>query len=238
MIHNEHHESINSSSNIAPRPFKEIPGLWLQLNQMTEEFFINEQSRTSAANTFYSVLIFAILSAIFSAISLMFGGFLRSVGSSTEISRTDTFSIIGGMTVYLFCFTIIMTPISFYFINGIMFLAALIFGGKGSYNAQSYLISLFYVPIGILGHLFSLLSTIPSIGVYIGILVFLVTTVFNWVFTVRVFKIVHNFSTGKAVVAILSPVLLLLIPVCLIVILAIMGPMIGDVFSSMVTPMP
>jgi hypothetical protein len=62
--------------------------------------------------------------------------------------------------------------------------------------------------------------------------------VFNVIFTVRIFKVVHNLTTGRAVAAVLSPYLLLLIPLCMIAVLALMGPSIGSVFSSITTPVP
>ena len=83
---------------------------------------------------------------------------------------------------------------------------------------------------------------IPKIGPYMFSVVLLGIAVFNIRFTVRLFKVVHGFTTGRALVAILLPLTLLLIPICIIGILMVMGPMIGNVFStinsSLNTPVP
>jgi Flp pilus assembly pilin Flp len=73
---------------------------------------------------------------------------------------------------------------------------------------------------------------IPTVGTYVVYAVSLGIVLFQLVYTVRLLKVVHNFSTGKAVAAVFAPVILLLVPICLIAALTVMGPMVGSVFSS------
>ena len=56
-------------SSTSPRPFSEIPGLWVKVTQMTEEFLAEEAPRASASNVLIGVLIFAVASTILSMIS-------------------------------------------------------------------------------------------------------------------------------------------------------------------------
>ena len=46
------------SGNISPRPFSEIPGLWLKVTQMTEAFFAEEAPRASEGSTLVSILVY------------------------------------------------------------------------------------------------------------------------------------------------------------------------------------
>jgi len=221
-----------------PRPFIDILKLWFQLSQMSETFFAKEILRTSTKNTFLGILAYTVIATIISVcISL-----LRSIISFFTNSPTPQATSIGTTVLFLCCFGIIVIPISFYLNNGITYVSALIFGGKGKFDSQAYLGSLFFAPIGLISSLISSVSLIPKIGNYISYIFLLGIAIFNIFFVVRSFKVVHGFTTTRAVAAVLSPLLLLLIPICIIGVLMLMGPVIGNVFSginaSLNTPMP
>lgn len=124
---------------------------------------------------------------------------------------------------------------------GITYLGALIFG-KGNFMTQAYLVSLFYVPLSIISGFSGFLSWIPVIGIPMLIIVSLGISILHIILAIRVIKVVHLLSTSKAVAAALSPLVLFLIPLCLISIMALLGPAIGDVFSGIIstlgTPVP
>ena len=226
-------EQVDTTNDLPPRPFKEIPGLWLQIGRMTEEFFQQEVSRTSTQNTLLSVLIFAVISAIASALSSLLGSGSNMFGTALP-SPSNT----GGMSIFLLCCGFFMIPIGFYLSNSILLISALIFSGKGSFNAQAYLASLYYVPLGIIGIPFTLMSAIPNIGIYINGITAMVIALLHVFFTVRSVKVVHEFSTGHATAAVLAPLSLILIPLCMVVVLVLFGQAMEGVFSSMATPMP
>jgi hypothetical protein len=221
-----------------PRPFNEIPGLWLKIGHMNEDFFAAELPHTSVRNTIYSVLIYTAISMLMTVVSSLLGRLLASLGNATASQAAEYTAFLLPMTVSLCCFSLFLVPISFYANNGLTYAAAHIFGGKGSFNAQAYLSSLYFVPFGILMSVFALGSAIPVAGPFVTLVLALASYVFNVIFTVRIFKVVHNLTTGRAVAAALVPYLLLLIPLCVIATLALMGPGIGGVFSSITTPVP
>ena len=69
----------------SPRPFGEIPGLWLKVTQMTEEFMAQEASRASGTTVLISVVILAVVSAILSAISSLIWGAIQTAFSGPAL---------------------------------------------------------------------------------------------------------------------------------------------------------
>lgn len=225
------------TSENTPRPFMEILKLWFQLGQMSETFFAKEIFHTSVQNTLLGVLIYAVISTIMSVFITVLDSVINSF-TNPSVTQIN----LGTQVLMLCCFGIIAIPISFYLNNGISYLSALIFGGKGKFTSQAYLGSLFIVPLGLISSILSFIALIPKIGAYISYAFLLGIAILNVFFMIRSFKVVHGFSTTRAVAAVFSPLILLLIPICLIGILTLMGPVIGNVFSSinssLSTPMP
>jgi hypothetical protein len=214
-----------------PRPLLEIPKLWIQLGQMTEAFFEKEVVHASTNNTIFGLLIYSVVSALISLVPSIFRSLINS-SSNPPVIRQFGFGA-AVLISFLLCFGgIVTTPIFFYLNNGIYYVSALIFGGKGNFNSQTYLSSLYFAPLGIISSLSLYFTAVPKIGSYIVYLVLLGIVIFQTLFTIRLFKAVHRFTSGRAVASVLSPLLLLLIPICLIGILLFMGPGIGNVFSA------
>ncbi len=227
------------------RPFMEIPPFWLQLGRMDEAFFSSEKSYTSVPNTIISVLVMTGFTVILTIISVIIGSLVGQDRSGTGLYPASATGSAFQIAVGIGCCGLIFTPLSFYLNNGIIYLGALLFGGKGAFSAQAYLDSLYYVPLGILSGCFSLLSVVPIAGPIIVVITTIGIGIYDLVLKVRVLKVVHQFSGGRAVgavLAILIPVALIVVPICVIAGLMVMGPAIGDVFSSinasLLTPAP
>lgn len=222
----------------SPRPFGEIPGLWAKIFQMTEEFFAQETPRASGSNTLISVLIAAVVSAIFATISSLINVGIQMVGVPAYYRSAFGAEMIGVLLGSL-CGGLLMAVVSFYLANGLTYLGARVLGGTGGYGSQTYLQSLFVVPIGIVTSLLSLIYVIPIAGPCIGGIAILAVSIFAIVLNVRAVKVVHNLTTGKALAAILWPVLILLVLACLatvvITVLALMGSGIEGIFENIVT---
>ncbi len=219
------------------RPFHEIPPLWLRLPEMDESFFSEEVRHTSNLSTFLGVAVWAC----FATVCVAFMTVLRSLFVPDQAS-----SMIGVAVLTGACITLIGSPIVFYLNTGINYLSALVFGGKGTFAAQAYLHSIYFVPLGIISALGTVLEVIPGVGVPLALLISLVVLVFDLLFEIRAFKVVHGFTGGRAAAAVLTPTLVLLLFVCvpifIIAGLMVMGPMIGNTFSSinqsLLTPAP
>lgn len=217
-----------------PRPFKEIPGLWLRFIQMTEAFFTNELPHASIQNTVISVMSYTGISTVLIVIQSLLGNLFNLTPLSSAMDPTQAASFARSITIFLCCFTIIGTPLSFYLNSGITYVSALIFGGKGKFTSQAYLTSLFFVPLGLISSLVSLISTlIPTGGNYILGIMTTAVILFHLRLLTRCLKAVHGFTTIRAIVAAVSPIILILIPLCMVAILAMMGPAVGSVFSTL-----
>lgn len=228
-------EQINIQDT-TPRPFKEIPGLWLQFTQMTEDFFRQELRYASPSNTLYSILILSGIVAIFSFISSLISGFLEYPGIADTIGQTEFYALTGGVSFFTMCCGFFLTPVSFYLHNGITLLGARMLGGKGEFSAQAYLSSLYYVPLVILSSVASLLGGIPYAGTCLVTVIAVGVLIFQLMLSVRSLKVVHDLSSGRAFAALLLiPGVFILISLCIIIVLALMGPAIGDVLSNIIT---
>ncbi|MBN1876200.1 MAG: YIP1 family protein [Anaerolineae bacterium] len=211
--------------NTGPRPFSEIPPLWLKIFQMTENFFVQEAPRASGSNTLISILILTGVGTILATISTLLWGGIQSTLLS-EYQEFGSMSL-GQSVAATICGGLFGTIIGFYLGNGLTYLGARIFGGTGTYGTQAYLVSLFTVPIGIAS---SLLGFIPCIGALIAVGLSIYAIVLN----VRAVMVTHNLTTGKATGAVLLPGIVVgALFACLTVfILILLGPAFGDVFEE------
>jgi len=225
-----------------PRPFVEIPGLWLRLPQMGEDFFDREILRTSGRNAFFSMLVLSVIASAMSVLVALLGAVIGALRTPGTANSATFASGVGILTLSLCCFEFILPPVSLYFSNGLLYVSASIFGGKGKFTSQAYLSSLYIVPLTVVSLLGLFFALIPGFGSYISNIWIFVVALLHIVYTVRMLVVVHNFTKTRAVAALFAPVVLLLIPVCLILVLTVMGPVIGHVFSTInansLTPLP
>jgi hypothetical protein len=229
------HQEIVETDTEKNRKFIDIPGLWLKVGQMNEPFFLKELPNTSITNTFISILLLSFITFIISILGVLIGDAIAHFNATTITTSNDISSISSRTRILIIFCGGIITPISFYLNNGITYIGARILGGKGNFSSQAYLHSLFYVPLAVAGGLIGLLSTIPTIGNCIVILMGLVIALFDFYLRIKVLKIVHDFTTGRAIGAILSPIIiLLLLPICLLVLLTIMSSAIDNSITNMI----
>jgi hypothetical protein len=95
-------------------------------------------------------------------------------------------------------------------LQGLNYLVARLLGGTGNFVTQAYLASLFYVPLGVVS---GLVSLVPY---YVGSLVSFAISIYIIALSVRAIKVVHQLTTGRAVVAILWPLPSVLPGICVI----------------------
>ena len=144
---------------------------------------------------------------------------------------------VGSLVACSLCGGLFGTLLGFYLGNGVIYLGARIFGGGGDFGTQTYLQSLFVVPIGIVSSVLSLVYVVPSVGPCVGGLAMLALAVYTIVLNVRAIKVAHDLTTGKAIAASIVPGLVIGVVVsCLVIVaLALLGPAIGEVFEDIVT---
>lgn len=147
--------------------------------------------------------------------------------------------LIGSMAICGFCGAIIAPLLSVLalMINaGLAHLCARALGGPGTYSQLAYAFSSYQAPLALIS---GVIFVVPCVR-YLDIAIALYVIVLN----VIAVQAVHRFSWGKSVFcAVIVPIVLVVIVACVIIaILTLIGPAVGNVFSTMIeelaTPMP
>jgi len=173
---------------------------------------------------FIAGLVASILGFFISlVITSLFGG-----GSSDAYSLTSLF---GGSIFLIVCMaplTAILGVVGLMISAGITQFFAGALGGTGTYSKLAYAFAAYYAPLSIVT---SLLSAVP----YLNLLA-LPLGVYSIVLNVIANKAVNQFSWGKAIASsvVIIGLILALVGVCMIVVLALLGPAIGNVFSNII----
>ena len=200
----------------SPRALAEIPGLWLQVLHMTEGFFAQEAWRASGTNTLFGVVFYGVASAIVMALVVLVTGGTEMSGIASEAKSTFVTANGHILVIPSLLFAIVGVPLLYYLTNGMIYLGARVLSGTGTFVPQAYLMSLFYVPLGIV---IAVVALIP----YAGTVIVIALGIYIFILEVRAIKVVHQLTTGQAVAAIVLPGLLLLLLVCIVgVLVAVM----------------
>jgi hypothetical protein len=110
---------------------------------------------------------------------------------------------------------------------------AKLFGGTGSFDKLAYVFSSFTVPYSVVASVMTLLSIIPFVGILTGLISFALG-IYVIVLDVLAVKAVNRLDTGKAVGAVLLPVLVIFIIICccLIIAVSVLFPLMGETFQG------
>jgi hypothetical protein len=126
-----------------------------------------------------------------------------------------------GRGLYFLCSVLLGTLGGFYISNYMYYWGARVLGGQRRPRAQLYLQSLFAIPLGIAA---SLAELVP----YAGALIAFGLGIYMLVVDVRVIKVVHKLTTGKAVISIfLVPLVFFLMGIagilCVVLVFVVAG---------------
>ena len=170
-------------------------------------------------------LVASILSFLISfAITSLFGG-----GSSDPYSLTSLF---GGTFFLIICMaplTAILGVVGLMISAGITHFFASALGGTGTYSKLAYAFAAYYAPLSIVTSLLGAVPYLNLLAIPLGLYGIVLNVIAN--------KAVNQFSWGKAIASsvVIIAGILLLVAVCMIVVLALLGPAIGNVFSNIIT---
>jgi len=211
-----------------------------QPNEGTFAQIVGQPSAT-AGKAFLWVFVASLLTSFVSLLAQAVGGGQSFGGLEQflppEIARELP---VGAAPSFDFGTVICGTPIGAIFsIIGFAIGVALIqwianlFGGTGSFDKLAYAFSAIIVPYSLVVAILTLIGIIPFIGIITGLISF---GLFIYVIVLYVIavKAVNRLDTGKAVGAVLLPIVIIsaLFCCCVIGVLTLMGPVIGDVFSE------
>ena len=186
---------------------------WLSFFGMTEDLFLAEREKANSEDTLLSVLVHTIAAVVI----FMISGFFQFQQITTIMGEQlpELGFNIGSVFFFILIGTVILTPLTFYLSVGLQFIGVRLFGGSGDFKSHAYLMALVQVPATILGGVVTLLSLIPIIGFLAGLAGF-VLSIYTIILTVRLVKITHDVTTGKAIAGlIVPPIVLMAIGSCL-----------------------
>ncbi len=187
---------------------------WLSFFGMSEDLFLAEREKANSEDTLLSVLVHTIAAVVI----FMISGFFQFQQITTIMGEQlpELGFNIGSVFFFILIGTVILTPLTFYLSVGLQFIGVRLFGGSGDFKSHAYLMALVQVPATILGGVVTLLSLIPIIGFLAGLAGF-VLSIYTIILTVRLVKITHDVTTGKAIAGlIVPPIVLMAIGSCLL----------------------
>ena len=212
----------------APEPFYQV---WLRALTKPNEQTYADLAASPDANpnkAYLWVFLTSIVSFFFVMLATSFG--------STAQYGIDMRSTMGSSVIALICGAPIGAAIGVLFFAidiAIIQWVAKMFKGVGSYNQLVYAVAAFSAPISLVSGIISALSVIPYIGLCFSI-VSIAVSIYAIVLMVMAVKGVNKFGWGEAIGSVLLPGLVIgFVCGCLVIgILMLLGPAIGDVFST------
>ncbi len=208
-MYQDHGNESQILKEVEPRSFEEIIGLWPKIFRMNEAFFSNEVPRVSGTKTLVGVLVYAVIAAANAMLTTA-----MTFSETVAYLPTEYNEFFPSSTTFLMfslCAGLIGTPITFYLGNGVLYTIARLFGGQGDFATQAYLQSLYLVPMGIIMVVLYFVSLVPLVGNIIYYPLLFAMSIFGIVLSIRSTKVAHRFSTGKALLTIFTPLIVVVI---------------------------
>lgn len=225
-----------SNAPMLPPPSPPVYQDWVNaIIKPTEQTFamIAAQPGAGAGKAFLWVFVASLVSGFLS--SLIPNPAMRDLIQQMGQNGTDIGQAGGGIVSALCAAPIaaVFSVIFFAIGTGIVQWVAGLFGGHGSFNQLAYAFSAYTVPLSLVSGLLSLLGAVPAVGFCFGLLSILLAF-YSLFLAVTATKGVNQFSWGAAAGSVLLPfAAVLALCLCLVfVFAAALGPVIGDIFSS------
>jgi len=191
---------------------------------------------------FLAGTVSALISGIFQAI-LTLAGFAPAM---PELN--DLFGSAQGGIAFSLGFSICFSPIAgalavlFFAIGvGLVQWIATRFGGVGTFSRLAYPMAAISVPFTLVSSVLTPFSSIPYLGICAGLLS-LFLAIYAIVLQITAVKGVNRFGWGQAIGSFFLPTVILLccalLPIGVIAAMRLMGPQIGNTFSSISSSLP
>ena len=208
---------------------------WIKaVTQPKEQTFIDiSESPDAQTKTAYlwvfiaSMLTFLISGVVNSIVQMILVGLGGQSGGGQSI---------GNLLIPIVCISPIYGVIFVLFFalgTAIVQWIAKLFGGTGTYNKLVYPVAAIYVPISLVSILLIRFNTIPFVG-FCLIPISIAITLYFVFLQITAVKAVNRFGWGQAAGSVLLPgAVIVFVCGCIVAVgLMLMGPMIGNVFSS------
>jgi len=205
----------------------------------------NEQTFTSIANSpdaspnkAYLWVFIAMLVNYFIVVTvqLIFSG----IGGQNY----DIQSMFGGSLIALICIVPVLAGLAvlgFMITTGLVQWIAGLFKGEGTFSQLAYVRGAIAAPVTLISSVLSIFSAIPILGFClwpVSILLLLYSAALN----IMAVKGINKFGWGQAIASYLLPTVVLfglcLLPIIVIAVMRILGPQVGNTFSSINSSLP
>jgi hypothetical protein len=197
--------------------------------------------QASAATAFVWVFLATLLEFFVSSLVGQVGGEAqRQLFQRFGLGQNLPVPEFGSRTLQLLCGApIIAVVVTLWFavMIGVVHLIARAFGGTGTYDRMAYVFAAIFVPTALIATVVAVLQAIPVVGFAVALCFIplsLALSIYVIVIEVIATMAVYGIGGGSATVAVLAlPIVLGVCCACALIIgLAALGPMIGNVFSS------
>jgi len=193
----------------------EIFEKWIKVLIKPKEVFAEEKAYASLGKAIKIVFVAGVIAGIFGIIAhyislFYYGDFFKTLLSLPEYLAS---SFVAG---------VIYAPIIFLIFSGINYLFAKLFKGEGNFTTHTYLIALLYAPCMVITSALGIIPffIIPFFGGLMGSLVLgLLVLIYELYLLTLALKEVHQYSTGKAILTWLIPLIIFSIVTLLCILL-------------------
>ncbi len=186
---------------------KEMYEIWTKVLTKPRETFRIQARKADYAAAVKHIGVAGIIQGVLTGLLLTLG--LSAAGSLVGAQYGMFGASLGLLSIIgLAIFVPIMAIIGLFIGSGIFYIVARVLGGNGSYQTQTYLMAIYMAPLNLIG----ILAMIP----FVGILVSLAVAIYSLYLLTLALKETHKFTTGKAVLTWLIPVIILAVLVLLV----------------------
>ncbi len=191
---------------------RQLPNQYIKvLTKPGARTFAEEMGKAEWGIVWIQLLAYAVIGAVLGFLSTFTNRATFNTGTTgtSGVSNATVQALTAG-----FSFGAIITIPLFFFIGvGIVYLFAKMFKGQGTFLQQAYTSLLYSVPIGIITSVLGLIPYVSIIGSVLGI----------YAIVLNIFSVmaVHRLSGGKATAAVLLPVAILFLLLCVGVIILV-----------------
>jgi hypothetical protein len=203
-------KSVDTSSNDSVKSYSELLNLWLKVIKFSESEFESALQHAQVDKTLVGVIVTSIISAFFVPVIMRTGNNIIPISKLASYFSDSNAAFLGLLILLIIC-VVTLLPIGFFVGNSLIYLVSRISSGQGSFDNQTFLSSLIFVPICGFIILGLLLGVIPVIGGFLsGILLFL-SFVSIVVLHIRVVKVTHQLPNRRATIVVLLPIFFVLL---------------------------
>jgi hypothetical protein len=250
-------ELMNDQMNapVSPEPYRstgisEWFSTWMTaVTKRSEQTYAAMAERPEAATTTRAFTWIFLAGTISALISGILQAVVALAGFSPEVpGLADLFGSAQGGTAFSLGISVCISPIAgalgvlFFAIGvGLVQWVAKMFGGVGTFSKLAYPMAAISVPFTLVSSILTPFSSIPYLGICTGLLA-LFLGIYALVLQVTAVKGVNRLSWGQAIGSYFLPTVILLccaiLPIGVIAAMRLLGPQIGNTFSTISSSLP